>query len=366
MSKRAPRTTGDEAVDAAVRGLLDVLQPGANRHLVAECLNTVALLAREDHDKLDLKITSAALAEMRRAFGVFRPYRDRPKITMFGSARTTPEDAEYAQARACAARIAEAGWMVVTGAGPGIMAAGMEGAGLELSMGVNISLPFEQTANAFIERDPKLVTMKYFFTRKLMLIKESDGYVVLPGGFGTLDEAFELLTLLQTGKAEPAPVVLLDVPGGSYFAGWSRFLEEEVVKRDLVSAVDLSLYRVTDSVDVAAEEILGFYRSYSSLRYVADRLVLRLKVEPTPQEVAGLDTVFADICLPGHGGFRLVAAAPEEVAESDSLDLHRLSFPFDRLQNGRLRQLIDHLNQLPSVAASPPAGRLRGAAQRVE
>ncbi len=366
MSKRAPRTTGDDAVDAVVRDLLDVLQPGVNRHLVAECLNTVALLAQEDHDKLDLKITSAALAEMRRAFGVFRPYRDRPKITMFGSARTLPDDPQYDQARACAARIAEAGWMVVTGAGPGIMAAGMEGAGLELSMGVNISLPFEQSANAFIDRDPKLVTMKYFFTRKLMLIKESDGYVVLPGGFGTLDEAFELLTLLQTGKAEPAPVVLLDVPGGTYFEGWSRFVEEEVVKRNLVGEVDLSLYRVTDSVDVAAEEILGFYRSYSSLRYVGDRLVLRLKVEPTPEEVAALDAVFADICVPGLGGFELVGPAPEEVAEGDSLDRHRLAFPFDRLSTGRLRQLIDHLNRLPSVAAasSPPAGV--GAPQPVE
>ncbi len=349
MAKRAPRTTGDEAVDAAIKELLDAIHPGANRHLVAECLTTVALLAQEDHDKLDLKITSSALAEMRRAFSVFRPYRDKPKITMFGSARTEREDPLYAQARACAARIAEAGWMVVTGAGPGIMAAGMEGAGVELSMGVNIRLPFEQSANAFIERDPKLVTMKYFFTRKLMLIKESDGYVVLPGGFGTLDEAFELLTLLQTGKAEPAPVVLLDVPGGTYFQAWSHFVEEEVVRRNLVGAVDLSLFRVTDSVDEAAEQILGFYRSYSSLRYVGSRLVLRLKVEPTPEEVSALDAAFADICVPGLGGFEVVSPAPEEVVEADSLDLHRLAFPFDRLQNGRLRQLIDHLNHLPSV-----------------
>jgi len=349
MPRRGPRSTGDEGVDTAIRGVLDALGPSANRHLVAECLATVALLAKEDHDKLDLKITSAALAEMRLAFGVFRPYRDKKKITMFGSARTRPDDPMYEQARACAARIAESGWMVVTGAGPGIMAAGMEGAGLELSMGVNVRLPFEQSANAFIESDPKLVTMKYFFTRKLMLIKESDGYVVLPGGFGTLDESFELLTLLQTGKAQPAPVVLLDVPGGTYFEGWRRFVDEEVVARDLVGRVDLSLYLITDSVDVAAEEILGFYRSYSSLRYLGDRLVLRLKVEPTPAELAGLDAEFADICLPDRGGFELVAPAPDEVAERDSLELHRLSFPFDRLQQGRLRQLIDHLNRLARV-----------------
>ncbi len=351
MPKRAARTTGDDELDAAIRGVLEALGPGANRHLVAECLNTVAMLAQEDHDRLDLKITSAALAEMRLAFSVFRPYRDKHKITMFGSARTRPDDPLYAQARACAAKIAEAGWMVVTGAGPGIMAAGMEGAGLELSMGVNIRLPFEQGANAFIEADPKLVTMKYFFTRKLMLIKESDGFVVLPGGFGTLDESFELLTLLQTGKAQPAPVVLLDVPGGTYFDGWSRFVEDEVVKRELVGAIDLSLYRITDSVTVAADEILGFYRSYTSLRYVDGRLVLRLKARPTPDEVAGLDAVFADICVPGRGGFELVTPSPAEVAEADSLDLHRLAFPFDQLQHGRLRQLIDHLNRLPSVPA---------------
>jgi len=349
MPKRAARSTGDDEIDVAISRVLDALGPGANRHLVAECLSTIALLAVEDHDKLDLKITSAALAEMRRAFSVFRPYRNTPKITMFGSARTRPDDPMYAQARDCAARIAEAGWMVVTGAGPGIMAAGMEGAGLDLSMGVNVRLPFEQSANAFIEADPKLVTMKYFFTRKLMLIKESDGYVVLPGGFGTLDESFELLTLLQTGKAEPAPVVLLDVPGGTYFEGWRRFVEEEVADRDLVGRVDLSLYRITDSVDVAAEEILGFYRSYSSLRYVGSRLVLRLKVEPAPSEVAALDTAFGDICTPGEGGFELVPPSADETAEGDSLDLHRLSVPFDRLQLGRLRQLIDHLNQLPSV-----------------
>ena len=349
MSRRAPRTTGVDEVDAALRSVLDAIGPGANRHLVAECLSTVALLAMEDHDKLDLKITSAALAEMRRAFGVFRPYRAKQKITMFGSARTRPDDPMYEQARACAARIAEAGWMVVTGAGPGIMAAGREGAGIDLSMGVNVRLPFEQSANSLIEADPKLVTMKYFFTRKLMLIKESDGYVVLPGGFGTLDEAFELLTLLQTGKAEPAPVVLLDVPGGTYFKGWSEFVEEEVVKRELVGRVDLSLYRITDSVDVAAEEILGFYRSYSSLRYVGSRLVLRLKFEPTEDEVAEVGQAFGDLCLPDHGGFELVAPSADEVTEQDSLDLHRLSFPFDRLQQGRLRQLINHLNRLPSV-----------------
>jgi uncharacterized protein (TIGR00730 family) len=306
----------------------------------------VALLAKEDHDRLDLKITSAALAEMREAFGMFRPYRHGRKVTMFGSARTEPASEEYRVARDLAHRLAAERWMVVTGAGPGIMAAGMEGAGRDLSIGVNIRLPFEQGANQFIADDPKLVEMKYFFTRKLMLIKESDAYVTLPGGFGTLDEAFELLTLLQTGKAMPAPVVLLDVPGGTYWAAWLEFVQREVLAKGLIGAVDLGLFRITDSVEEAAAEILGFYRSYDSLRYVGDRLVLRLHVPPTEDQVAELDALFGDILVPGRGGFELVGPSAAERSEHDHLDLPRLSFPFDQLQLGRLRQLIDHLNAL--------------------
>ena len=190
--------------------------------------------------------------------------------------------------------------MVVTGAGPGIMAAGMEGAGREMSIGVNIRLPFEQGANPFIAQDPKLVEMRYFFTRKLMLIKESDGYAVLPGGFGTLDEAFELLTLLQTGKAQPAPLVLLDVPDGTYWRGWQRFVDEQVAARGLVSPEDHSLYRITADVDIAADEILGFFRNYHSVRWVGDLLVMRLRHAPTrAQARRSRTTQFADIVVGG-------------------------------------------------------------------
>ena len=192
------------------------------RRLYRSLLETVASLAADDTEVIDLKVADSALAEMAEAFRVFRPFRRTRKVTIFGSARTLPDHPAYGRARDLAASMAGADWMVVTGAGPGIMAAGMEGAGRDKSIGVNIRLPFEQGANTFIAQDPKLVEMRYFFTRKLMLIKESDAYVVLPGGFGTLDEGFELLTLLQTGKAEPAPVVLLDVPGGSYWRGWDR------------------------------------------------------------------------------------------------------------------------------------------------
>ncbi len=245
-------------------------------------LRTVAALAADHTEVIDLKVADTALAEMAEAFRVFRPFRRQKKVTIFGSARTQPDHPAYRSTRDLAASMAGSDWMVVTGAGPGIMAAGMEGAGRDKSIGVNIRLPFEQGANAFIAQDPKLVEMRFFFTRKLMLIKESDGYVVLPGGFGTLDEGFELLTLLQTGKAEPAPVVMLDVPGGTYWRGWDEFLRSEVEPRGLVSDDDRSLFMITDDVGEATAEILGFYRNYQSCRWVGDLLVMRLQGGPRP------------------------------------------------------------------------------------
>ncbi len=266
---------------AHLAALLDELRVTANRDQLMEILETVTRLATDHADRLDLKIANIALKEMCEGFEVFAPYRHVRKITMFGSARTLPSDPLYLQARDLSALLARHGWSTVTGAGPGIMAAGLEGAGSDRAFGINIRLPFEQGANEFIADDPKLVSMKYFFTRKLLLIKESFGYAVLPGGFGTLDEAFELLTLIQTGKAEPAPVVLLEVAGGSYWKGWDRFLTQEVASRGLISPGDELLYRIVDSVEDAAAEILGFYRNYHSIRWVGDQLVLRLESAPT-------------------------------------------------------------------------------------
>jgi hypothetical protein len=240
--------------------------------------------------------------------------------------------------------MANEGWMVITGAGPGIMAAGLEGAGREMSFGINIRLPFEEGVNAFIAEDPKLVEMRYFFTRKLMLVKESDGFVVLPGGFGTLDEVFELLTLLQTGKADPAPIVLLEVPGGTYWHRWQEFLEEEVITRGLISTEDVHLYRVTDDAVAAREEILGFYRNYHSRRFVGDLMVMRLKKAPTADQLRRLNEEFADIVV--EGGIELVDPFPAEKASNDHLELARIAFRFDLMHHGRLRQLIDVLNQM--------------------
>jgi len=344
---RLPRhRTGDPDLDHRLVELLDAAGVESNRDQLFEILSSVVRLAQDGAERLNLKITNAALKEMRSAFKVFAPYQNTPKVTIFGSARTLPDDPLYAQTRDLAAALASRGWMVVTGAGPGIMAAGAEGAGLEHSLGVNIRLPFEQGANPFIEADTHLVEMKYFFTRKLMLLKESAGFAVLPGGFGTLDEAFELLTLLQTGKAVPAPIVLLEVPGGTYWHAWERFITE-VAARGLVDPDDVAFYRITDDVTAAVDELTGFYRNYHSIRYVGDRLVVRLRAAPTDDELARLDEEFADIRTSGH--LERAAALPPEVADDDAIDLPRLVLHFDRLAHDRLRAFIDALNQLPSA-----------------
>jgi uncharacterized protein (TIGR00730 family) len=325
-----------------VDDLLDSLGVTSRRDLYQSILATVVQLVDQSTDQQDLKLASAALAEMAEAFRVFSPYRDSRKVTFFGSARTLPDDPLYTQARRLAQKMAGHGWMVVTGAGPGIMSAGMEGAGKARSLGVNIRLPQESGANVFIAQDPKLVEMRYFFTRKLMLIKESHGYAVLPGGFGTLDEAFELLTLLQTGKAQPAPLVLLDVPQGTYWRGWRRFVNEEVASRGLIDQDDRALFKITSDVEDAARELLGFYRNYHSARWVGDLLVLRLTRAPTRSQLSELNDRFADIVTSGI--IRPTKPLSPERSSRDHLELARVAFRFDRTHYGRLRQMIDALN----------------------
>jgi hypothetical protein len=344
-------STGDADLDTQIHALLDALRVTTNRDLLQEMLVSVVRLAQSRPDRLDLKIANAALREMREGFEMFAPYRAVRKITMFGSARTLSTDPLYAQARDLASRLAGLGWSTVTGAGPGIMAAGTEGAGPEHSFGINIRLPLEQEPNQFISSDPKLVSMKYFFTRKLLLVKESDGYAVLPGGFGTLDESFELLTLLQTGKAQPAPVVLLEVPGGSYWHAWERFVTEEVAARGLINPADSSLYLITDDVVDAASEILGFYRNYHSLRWVGERLVLRLHAEPTPAEVAALSEEFSAV---SRGPIEILPGPlPTEAREEDHPGLPRVALAFDKVSYAALRNLINALNSLPSAPPLP-------------
>ncbi len=314
------------------------------RRLYQAMAQTIGRLAAARTDIVDLKLADAALAEMAEAFEVFRPFRSVRKITVFGSARTRSDHPAYAHTRAVAEAMAASDWMVVTGAGPGIMAAGMEGAGRDRSIGVNIRLPFEQGANRFIAQDPKLVEMRYFFTRKLMLVKESDGYVVLPGGFGTLDESYELLTLLQTGKAVPSPVLLLDVPGGTYWSSWLDFVDHQLVPRGLIAPEDRSLFRITDDVATAVDELLGFYRNYQGCRWVGDLLVLRLRCAPSDAELDALNEAFSDIVA--RGRIRRSNPLPPERSSDDHLEQPRLALRFDKLAYGRLRQLVDALNRL--------------------
>ena len=299
-------------------------------------------MAREGTAVGDLKIANAALGEMAEAFRVFRPYRHIRKVTMFGSARTQSEDPVYVLARNLAARLAAADWMVVTGAGPGIMAAGLEGAGRDHAFGVNIRLPHEEEANAFIAQDPKLVEMRYFFTRKLMLIKESHAYAILPGGFGTQDEAFELLTLLQTGKAEPAPVVMIETPGGTYWHAWLRFVQDEAIAAGWVSPEDRSLFKVTNTMEEASEEILGFYRNYHSCRWVG-RPPGAARPGAAEQGRAGRP----EHALRRHRRPRQHPRppAPFPPERDDHPELPRLALRFDRWHYARLRQLIDAVNE---------------------
>lgn len=304
--------------------------------------HTIDRLEKDQTARGDLKILSRTLRELRYAFTVFRPYRRRRKVTIFGSARTQPDHPEYQSAVALGEQMAEHGWMVITGAGGGIMEAGHRGAGREASMGLNIMLPFEQSANEYIVGDPKLVTMKYFFTRKLMFVKECSAVVCLPGGFGTLDEALETLTLMQTGKQTMIPLVLLDHPGGTYWSDLGKFINKQLLGGGMISPEDVSLYKITNSVEEAIDETLGFYTVYHSMRYVNDRLVFRLKKKLTDQQLEKIQDDYADILV--DGTFQQRSAMAEESGEPDLADMPRLVFHFDRRALGRLRMLINFIN----------------------
>lgn len=311
--------------------------------LIAEMHRTVDRLAEDGADRGDIKILARALRELRHSFRVLSEHRGVRKVTVFGSARCPPGSPSYGQAEAFGREMAAKGWMVVTGGGSGIMEAAHVGAGREQAMGINILLPFEQGANRIVSGDSKLIHVKYFFTRKLLFVKEADAVALFPGGFGTLDEAFEVLTLLQTGKSRMFPIVLLDDPGGDYWRIWREFVEGHLLRRGMVSSEDLSLFRVTDSVAEAADEISGFYRVFHSMRYVGRELVFRLNRPPFPDLLARIEAGFSDIL--SSGTFRVGNSLPDEANEPHLADLPRLIFPFNRRNFGRLRMLIDLLNR---------------------
>jgi uncharacterized protein (TIGR00730 family) len=298
----------------------------------------------------DLKILSRTLRELRYAFKVFSPYRGRRKVTVFGSARTLPDAPAYKQAMEFGREMAARKWMVITGAASGIMEAGHRGAGRDHAMGLNIMLPFEQSANEIIAGDAKLVHMKYFFTRKLMFVKECDAVVCLPGGFGTLDEALEVLTLLQTGKHDLMPVVFLDAPGGIFWQSLHNFFHDHLLSGQMISAEDKHLYRVTDSIDEAIHELTHFYRVYHSMRYVKHRLVFRMNQPLSDAHLEEINTTFAEIL--SEGKFVQSGALSGEQDEPQLAPLSRLIFRFNRRNLGRLRQLINFINDTAGMSKS--------------
>jgi uncharacterized protein (TIGR00730 family) len=311
--------------------------------LLAELRESVEGLAEDGADRGDLKILARALRELRHSFRIFAGLRGFRKVTVFGSARCRPDSPGFRQAVAFGGEMARRGWLVITGGGEGIMEAAHVGAGQEMAMGINILLPFEQPDNPVIAGDSKLIHVKYFFTRKLLFVKESDGVALFPGGFGTLDESFEVLTLLQTGKSRLFPIVLVDEPGGDYWRLWKEFVERHLLGRGWISREDLAFFRITDNAAEAAEEILRFYRVYHSMRYVGKDLVFRLRLPLADAVLPRVQAEFGGILE--SGGFRQGGALPEEADEPELAGLPRLVFRFNRKSFGRLRMLVDFLNR---------------------
>ncbi len=342
MDKNVPHSRPDlsetDVLSSAQSIEFEPLGPDA---LVNDIKAVADKLATDQTTRGDLKIILRALKELRYAFKVFKPFRLQRKVTMFGSARTPPDRLIYQMAVECGRQMAAHGWMVVTGGGGGIMEAGHAGAGREMSFGLNIMLPFEQDANPVIAADEKLINFKYFFTRKLLFVKEVHAIVLFPGGFGTQDEGFETLTLVQTGKRDLMPIVCVDEPGGTYWKGWQEFVRKELHERKLISPADLSLFRCFDSVDEAVAEVLRFYSVYHSMRFVRRKLVLRLNHEPSQELIERLNAEFSDIV---SGKIIRSAALPQESDDPHLADLPRLVFQFNRRDIGRLRQMVDVIN----------------------
>jgi uncharacterized protein (TIGR00730 family) len=345
-------STGEKEVDEQIMALVQETHNVSDHCLLCEMMITAVRISRGAVTGGDFKLMNRALKEMREANEVFYPYRNHRKVAVFGSARTEPDEPEYQTAVRFSRRMREEGFMTITGAGPGIMAAGNEGSGRQDSFGLNIALPFESTANSFIAGDAKLINFNYFFTRKLSFVKEADAAVGLPGGFGTMDEVFEALTLIQTGKASIYPIVLLDAEGGKYWKFWKQFIDEHLARLGLISQNDFSLFKVTDDVEEAVSEVVNFYRIFHSYRYVGDQIIIRLNESLSEGAVASLNEEFSEVVKSGT-----IVQQPcleEEEEEDDEPEIARLPrivFRHRRRDFGRLRQLIDAVNASETVAA---------------
>ena len=346
MSTDHPTTTTSlqrqrDARAQAIEDFVSRFAPGENQGLTGEMMVTLCRLARDECGRGEMKILNSVLKELRYAFKVFAPYSEIPKVSMFGSARTAPDHPQYLQAIKFAELIRQAGWMVITGAGDGIMRAGHHGATRAASFGVAIRLPFEQSTNVIIADDEKLMNFKYFFTRKLILVKEARAIALFPGGFGTQDEGFEALTLVQTGKAPPMPIVMIDEPDGTYWQHWRTYLQSELLRTNMIGPEDMHLLYLTDRAENAVREITRFYRRYHSSRFVREDFVIRMQSAVSDAVVDRLNEEFGDLIASGRIR-QLPGALPEE--DGEYARMPRLVFHYNRSSPGRLRLLVNVLN----------------------
>jgi uncharacterized protein (TIGR00730 family) len=342
MKTKPAKIVADPELQRRIEELIAFKGGGHNEEAVGDIIENALKMLKDVQDSGDVRVIQTAVRELRYAFRLFAPYADRRKVAIFGSARTQPTRVEYQQAVEFGRKITQSGFMVITGAGSGIMQAGHEGAGPENSFGANIRLPWEQSANPIIKEDRKLVTFRYFFTRKLIFIRHADAIALFPGGFGTLDEGYEALTLMQTGKSQLMPLVLLDKPGGTYWKTWDKHIREHLLRDKLISPEDLNLYQITDNSDEAVRIITRFYRNFHSSRFVKDLFVIRLRHQPSASALQAMNEDFSDLIT----GEKIKAIGPteEELEANEFPDLPRIAFGFNRRDYGRLRQLVDLLN----------------------
>lgn len=340
-TERALYKVEDERVASLFREIAHKYASGINEQLLREMLTTIGKIGEEKLDTGDMKLINTTLKELRYALKVFSDYRDRRKVAMFGSARCSPHSKEYKMAETFAKNMAKNGFLVITGSGQGIMEAGNKGAGRANSFGVNIRVPFEQEPNPYIANDSKLINFKYFFTRKLMFIKESDATVLFPGGFGTLDEGFEAITLFQTGKCRPRPILLLEPTDKTYWEGWLSFVKNHILKSGYISKDDLKIFKIINDPDKATEEIQLFYKNYHSVRYIKDVTVIRLNKEIPDKVLVAINKDFKDILT---AGAQKTKPLKGELRAKEYLKLPRIKMYFNRHDFGRLKELIDRIN----------------------
>jgi uncharacterized protein (TIGR00730 family) len=330
------------ARDAAIADFLDRFAADCpDRDVLADLMIAITRLARDGAHRGDLKLLTNAFKELRYAFKVFAPYRDIRKVSIFGSSRTPADHPDFLQAVEFARRMRERRWMVITGAGDGIMGAGQRGAGRAASFGVAIRLPHEQKTNVVIADDPKLINFKYFFTRKILFLKEASAVALFPGGFGTQDEGMEAMTMIQTGKTNLIPLVMIDAPGGTYWQHWRTYIKAELLHNGMINEEDMNLFKLTDDIEEAVEEIAGFYRRYHSMRYVGPLLVLRLSSPLPPAALERLNDAYGSLLSEG----RIEQHPGPLIGEDDEYPgLARLALAFNRKDAGTLRLMVNDIN----------------------